>query len=234
MASGPGPVANPHVGTLGESSLHRALKRWYARPGDRVEVPVDGFVADIVRGDTLIEIQTSGFSSMGRKLDHLLDHHDVRVVHPIPVDTTIVKIGDGGEVLSRRLSPKHGTPVHVFAELVSFPNLLDHPNLTLEVVLTREDQVRSHDPDRAWRRKGWVIEERRLVDVVDHLVFDAPADLARLIPHDMPADFTTADLATALGCPRRLAQQMAYCLRHLDLLRIVDKQGNTIVYRRTG
>lgn len=228
----PGPVANPHVGTLGESSLHRALKRWCAEPGDRLEVPVEGFVADIVRGDTLIEIQTSGFSSMARKLDHLLDHHDVRVVHPIAVDTTIVKVGDGGEVLSRRMSPKHGTPAHLFSELVSFPNLLDHPNLTLEVVMTREDQVRTHDPDRAWRRKGWVVEERRLVEVVDHLVFAAPADLATLVPGGLPIDFTTADLATALGSRRRLAQQMAYCLRHLDLVDIVAKRGNALVYRR--
>ncbi|MBY5162051.1 hypothetical protein [Salsipaludibacter albus] len=224
---------SPHVGTLGEGSLHRALKRWYARPGDRVEVAVDGFVADLVRGDTLVEIQTSGFSSMGRKFDHLLDHHDVRLVHPIPVDTTIVKVGDGGEVLSRRLSPKHGTPAHVFAELVSFPNLLDHPNLTLEVVMTREDQVRTHDPDRAWRRRGWVVEERRLVEVVDHLVFDTPADLLDLLPDDLPVDFTTADLAGGLGSRRRLAQQMAYCLRHLGLVRMVDRRGNTIVYRRT-
>ncbi len=223
----------PHVGTLAEGSLHAALKRWYARPGDRVEVPVAGFVADLVRGDVLVEIQTSGFSSMGRKFDHLLDHHEVRLVHPIAVDTTIVKVGDGGEVLSRRRSPKHGTVHHVFAELVSFPNLLDHPNLTLEVVLTREDQVRTHDPDRAWRRKGWVVADRRLVEVVDHVVFATPADLADLLPADLPVDFTTADLAGALGCRRRLAQQMAYCLRHLDLVRIVDKRGNAIVYRRT-
>ena len=27
---------SPHVGTLGEGPLHRALKQWYARPGDRV------------------------------------------------------------------------------------------------------------------------------------------------------------------------------------------------------
>lgn len=230
---GTGTPASPHVGTLREGSLHAALKRWYAQPGDLVEQPVGTFVADLVRGDTLVEIQTSGFSSMGRKLDHLLDAHDVRLVHPIPVDTTIVKIGDGGEVLSRRLSPRHGTAVDLFAELVSFPNLVDHPNLTLEVVLTREEQVRSHDPDRAWRRKGWVVEDRRLVEVVHHLVFASPSDLAGLLPDGLPRDFTTADLATALGSRRRLAQQMAYCLRHLDLVSIVDKRGNAIVYRRT-
>lgn len=226
-------ATRPHIGTLRESSLHAALKRWYSQPGDLLEQPVGEFVVDLVRGDTLVEIQTSGFSSMGHKLDRLLDAHDVHVVHPIPIDTTIVKVGDGGEILSRRLSPKHDTPVHLFAELVSFPNLLDHPNLTLEVVMTREHQVRRHDPTKAWRRKGWVVEERRLVEVVDHLVFHAPTDLVTLLPDGLSTHFTTADLADGIGGGRRLAQQMAYCLRLLGLVEVVDKRGNTIVYRRT-
>jgi hypothetical protein len=33
---------------------------------DRFEVPVDGFVIDIVRDDLLIEIQTRNFSSLKR------------------------------------------------------------------------------------------------------------------------------------------------------------------------
>lgn len=223
----------PHVGTLREGPLHAALKRWVAEPGDRFEQPVEGFVVDVVHGDTLVEIQTSGFSSMTRKLDRLLDSHDVRIVHPIAVDTTIMKVSDTGEILSRRLSPTHGTAVDLFTELVSFPNLLDHPNLTIEVVLTREDQVRTHDPDKAWRRKGWVIRERRLVEIVDHLVLATPSDLLALLPDALPAAFTTADLATALGRRRKLAQRMAFCLRTLDLLEVVEKRGNTIVYRTT-
>lgn len=230
MATG---VTSPHVGTLREGPLHAALKRWYREPGDLVEHPVDGYVIDLVRGDTLIEIQTGSFSSMATKLGRLLDDHHVRLVHPIPVDTRIVKVGDGGEVLSRRTSPEHGTAVDLFAELVSFPELLAHPGLVIEVVLTREDQVRTHDPTRAWRRKGWVIRERRLIEVVDHLVFTTPADLRALLPVDLPDDFTTADLAGGLGCRRRLAQRMAYCLRRLDLVEMVDKRGNTIVYRST-
>ena len=51
------------IGTLGEKSLHSALKDWYAEPGDRLEAEVDGFHIDIVRRKILIEIQTSNFSS---------------------------------------------------------------------------------------------------------------------------------------------------------------------------
>ena len=225
--------SGPHVGTLGEKPLHAALKRWYAERGDLVEAPVDGFVVDLVRDDLLIEIQTRGFSSMKRKLATLLGTgHPVRVVHPIAVDKWILKIGDGGEVLSRRRSPKHGSAVDLFGELVSFPELVAHPGLTLEVVLIQEEELRRFDGKRAWRRRGWVVEERRLLEVVDRLVLGSPDALATLLPEGLPSEFTTAHLADALGRRRRLAQQMTYCLRHVGVLEMTGKDGNAIVYRR--
>lgn len=223
-------TTRPHVGTLGEKPLHAALKRWYAEAGDLVEEPVAGFVIDLVRGGQLIEIQTRGFSAMKRKLVTLLATHRVHVVHPIAVERWIVRLGDGGEILSRRRSPKRGAAVDVFGELVSFPELIAHPGLTVEVLLTQEEEVRLFDGTRAWRRKGWVVEERRLLAILDRLVIDSPAALASLLPDGLAEEFTTADLAEALGRPRRLAQQMTYCLRRVGVIQIVGKDGNALVY----
>jgi hypothetical protein len=36
------------IGLLNEKPLHAALKQWYARPGDRFEVAVDGFVIELI------------------------------------------------------------------------------------------------------------------------------------------------------------------------------------------
>jgi hypothetical protein len=222
----------PHIGTLREKPLHASLKRWYARSGDGVEVPVDGFVIDLVREDLLIEVQTRGFSSMKQKITTLLDlGHRMRVVHPIPIDKWIVKVDADGAVLSRRRSPRHGNPTDVFAELVSFPNLLADSHLEIDVILTNEEEYRRHTPDRSWRRKGWTIEERRLIDVVDTLLISNTDDLAALLPAELPDPFTTADLATKLGRPRRAAQQMAYCLRIADVIVAVGKSGNAVEYR---
>ena len=225
-------TAHPHVGTLGEKPLHAALKRWYAAPGDLVEHPVDGFVIDLVRGEQLIEIQTRSFSSMKRKLATLLDlDHLVHVVHPVACETTLVKVDEDGAV-TRRRSPKRGAAVDLFAELVSLAPLLDRPGLTFEVVLVRQEELRSFDATRAWRRRGWVVEERRLVEVVDRHAFGTVGDFAALLPDGLPTEFTTADVAGALGRPRRLAQQMTYCLRHAGIVEMVGKQGNAIVHRR--
>jgi hypothetical protein len=225
----------PHIGTLREKPLHASLKRWYSRSGDGVEVAVDGFVIDLVREELLIEVQTRGFSSMRKKVTTLIDlGHHVRIVHPIPVDKWIVKVAADGAVLSRRRSPRHGSPIDVFAELVSFPDLLVHSNLEIELILTSEEEYRRHTPDRSWRRKGWTVEERRLIDVADTLLISDAGDLAALLPPGLPEPFTTADLAPRLGRSRRVAQQMAYCLRIAGAIDAVGKSGNAVEYRYRG
>jgi hypothetical protein len=221
----------PHIGTLGEKPLHASLKQWYARPGDRIEVPLDGFVIDLVREDLLIEVQTRGFSSLKQKITALLDDgHFVRIVHPIPIDKWIIKVDGDGTVLSRRLSPKHGSPTDVFAELVSFPELVAHPHLDIDVILTNEEEYRRHTPNGSWRRQGWTVEERRLIEVVDTLLISSTDDLAGLLPTGLPEPFTTADLAMKLSSSRRAAQQMAYCLRIAGVTVGVGKRGNTVEY----
>ena len=69
----------PTIGELRERSLHAELKSWYALPRDRVEVPMDGYVIDLVRRGTLIEIQTRGFAKLKRKLTRLVNTHRVRL-----------------------------------------------------------------------------------------------------------------------------------------------------------
>jgi hypothetical protein len=71
------------IGELNEQPLHAALKAWYARPGDRMEVPLDGYVIDLVQGELLIEIQTGNFSDIKRKLHELVPRYPVRLIYPV-------------------------------------------------------------------------------------------------------------------------------------------------------
>ena len=223
------------IGSLNEKPLHSALKTWYAQPADEFEVSLDGYVIDIVRDDLLIEIQTKSFSSMKRKLLKLTEDHKVRLVHPIAERKWIVRLDEDGMTrLSRRKSPKHGCVEDVFDELVSFPQLLIHPNFSLEVLLIHEEELRVHDQRRGWRRKGWVIQERRLIDVIDSHIYQMPSDMAVFTPDNLPIPFTTADLADITGRPRRLAQKMAYCLKGMGTIVPVGKQGNAVCYDRAA
>ena len=222
----------PHIGTLRERPLHAALKRWSAEPGDRFEVRVGSYVVDIVRDDLLIEIQTRGFSSMKTKLRRLLeDGHRIRIVYPVIAAKWICKLDADGVVSSRRKSPQKGAFTDVFAELVSFPSLLDHDGLEIEVLAVHVDELRRHEPGKAWRRKGWVVEERRLIGVIDGIVLRSTADALELLPDDLPDPFTTGDVADRSGMSRRLAQQAMYCLRESGAIPTDGKRGNAVLYR---
>ena len=219
------------IGTLNEGALHAALKEWYRRDGDRLEVRVDGYVVDLVRGDLLVEIQTGGFAPLRRKLDALLATHCVRVVTPIALSRRIVRLSDDGEVLSARRSPKAGRIEDVFARLVSIPALLAHERFELEVVLTHEDEFRVHRPGRAWRRHGWVVAGRALRSVEASVRIASVDDALQFLPAALPAPFDTAELAAAARCDRRTAQQIAYCLRACGGLERSGARGRSALYR---
>lgn len=214
------------IGTLNEGSLHAELKRLEAVPGDRFEVELDAYVIDIVRGDQLIEIQTGPAGPMGRKFDALLESHEIRVVHPVAV----VSYLHSPDKPPRR-SPVRGSAYEVFAWLVGVPTLLDHPNFSLDVLLIAVDRIRIHDPSLRRRRGGWRVVDRRLREVLDRDEYRVPTDLLSLVPDDLPEEFTTADLATEAAIPRRLAQQMAYCLRATGAFTEVGRSKAGIHYR---
>lgn len=221
------------IGTLNEGLLHSQLKAWYRRRGDLLEQGVDGYVVDVVRGRTLVEIQTGGFAPLRRKLERLLDGHRVRLVAPVPVTRRIVRLSPDGEVLSARRSPLRGRPLDVFARLVSLPALLAHPRFELELLLTHQEEHRRHEPGRALRRHGWVVCGRSLVSVERSLLLATPDDAAALLP-EMPDVFDTAELAAAGACTRRLAQQMTYCLRSMGALEPSGRRGRAVLYRRAA
>lgn len=221
------------VGTLNEKALHSQLKDWYSEPGDRFEVPVGRHVVDIVRDDLLIEIQTRNVSAMRRKLPYLLEDHDVRLVFPIPQVRHILKLGPGGDVLSRRRSPKRGSIFDLFSELVSIPKLVDHPRFSLHTLLIEEVEIRQHVPDGSWRRRGWRTMERSLEAVVDDVPLLTGRDVVALLP-ELPRRWTTADLARAASIHRRVAQHVAYTLKHMSAAAPVGKEGNSIVYTLTA
>ena len=220
----------PGIGALNETPLHLALKRAIAPPGAAFEVPVDGYIVDAVHDGVLIEVQTRGVGQLRGKLERLLAAHRVRLVLPVTREKWIVKIG---ATPGRRRSPKRGHPADVARELVGIPHLLDHPRLELELVLIQEEEVRAHRPGLAWRRRGWVTVERRLLAVLERRRWSGAAGLLELLPAGLEEPFDTADLAVAGGMTRATAQKLTYCLRRCGSLAVVGKAGNAVRYART-
>lgn len=218
-----------------ESTLHRQLKEYYC--GDELarEITVAGYRIDAVVEGRLIEIQSASLAALNRKVAALLPQYPVVVVKPLAAHKTIFRRDrKNGSVKSRRVSPRHQTLFDVFQELVHFVKVFPHPRLTLEVLLTEqeEDRVRKSRP-RRWG-KDYRVMDRRLTGIFSRHVLNTANDLANLLPLGLGESFTTADIARHAGIPRWLAQKMAYCLRQTGGIVCRGKQGHAVLYARTA
>lgn len=219
------------IGTLNEKPLHAALKAFYAKEGSLLEHRIGRYVVDIFDSGTITEIQTANFSSISKKLQALLPSYPITLVYPIAQEKWILKQPPTSEKApTRRKSPKKQNPTALFLELVRIPTLLSHPNLQIDLILTKEEEVREFDGKRGWRKKGWVTTERRLLEITDCHRIQSPSDLLELFSIQLPENFLTSDLARLMGCPHWMAQKVAYCLRHLQLIHPIGKRKNAILY----
>lgn len=214
-----------------ETSLHRALKHQYGSgSGGRSEVTLEGFRIDAVDSTgLLVEIQSGPLGPLRSKLLRLLPEHRVRVVKPVVLERRVVRRArTDGRDLSTRRSPKRGSLVDLFEDLVGLARLLPDPNLGIEVLHVSIDEI------RVWRRRrpGYRIIDRRLVEILGKLSIEYPADLWKLLPqsHDWTEPFTTADIARRIDRPLWLAQRVAYCLRLTGAAQVVGKLGNHRLY----
>jgi hypothetical protein len=219
-----------------ETTLHRQLKAHYAHDGAQLEQRIGRYRIDVIDGDELIEIQLGSLSAIRDKIAALVREHQVRIVKPIVACKHLVKQKRaGGQVVSRRRSPKQGTVLDVFEELVHFTRVYPHPRLVLEVALIEIEEWRypGHGRRRRWRRNDHEVEDQRLVTVVGVERFQTATDLCRMLPPKLPRPFHTGHIATGLGVQRWIAQRMAYCLREMGAIKTVGKERGAWLYKRT-
>ena len=218
-----------------ETTLHKQLKDHYSTRRSQLEVRVDGFIIDIVDGKRLIEIQRSGLSSIRSKIQKLLSNdHKVEVVKPLVVRKRLIKLSrKNGSVVDQRWSPKRGGPLDMFEELLYFTRVFPHPNLKLICPLIEIEEVRFPGSGRRRRRRAndFQVKDRTLSSIRKGATYRTVADLHKLLPKKLPAEFDTKELADCLSVERWQAQKIAYCLRKTGSAKQVGKRGNAILHQ---
>ncbi|TWT46404.1 hypothetical protein [Botrimarina hoheduenensis] len=219
------------------TSLHQQLKALYAGDLGEQEVRVGRYRIDAVRDDLLIEVQHGGLAAIRDKVRALRRRHDVLVVKPIVARRRLIKLDcQGGTEVGRRWSPKRGIAAHLFDELVHFTRAFPHKRVRIEAPLVEVEELRypGHGKRRRWRENDFIVEDQRLVRVVETIELATRDDLWRLVGGPLTDPFDTAELAAALDAPRWVAQRAAYCLREMGAAREVGKRGNARLYARVG
>jgi hypothetical protein len=220
-----------------ETTLHQQLKHRYAGDGASTEVVLGRYRIDAIRDGELIEIQCASLAAIRDKCRDLLQRHPLRVVKPLVVQTRITKLGkQGGPVTSRRLSPKRGSPLELFEELIYFTRIFPHRNLTVEIPLVQVEQLRvpAKKRRRRWAR-DYQVADVKLESIQGVIELRTAGDLFALI--NQPAleeSFNTADLARAIACPRWTAQQIAYVMKKMGAIDPTGRTRSGITYRRAS
>jgi len=194
-------------------------------------VKIGDYVVDVVCSGSLIEIQTKGFWGIRKKLVDLLKDHPVRLVYPMPHEKVLVVYDKQKlNILYKRKSPKKCTFLDMAEEIMYILPVLQAPRFTLEVLLTKEEEIRIYDGRGSWRRKGISIHDRSLVEIVDTREFASLDDYRSLLPARLPSRFTNRDLSELMGVPQYKVRKLTYCFKHLGILRVCGKEGKAQVF----
>ncbi|WP_455714143.1 hypothetical protein [Anaerosporobacter sp.] len=221
------------IGTLSEKTLHSVLKNYYEPDNSKQEIKIGAKVADIFNEAGIIEIQTKQFNKLRGKLSVFLPKHPVTIVYPIACCKWICWIDETtGEVSPRRKSPKKGKPHQIFVELYKIKEYLDNPNLRLRIVMVEVEEYRFLNGWSRDRKKGSSCSDRIPIGLEEEITINAVSDYRKMIPKELPEQFTTKDYSKIAKVSITLAQVSLNVMCSVGVINFVGKQGRLKLYER--
>lgn len=219
------------IGTYQEKSLHRILKRLVCDDETCWEIPVGSYVADVLQGAELTEIQTGSLYPLLPKLRYYLEEtsYTVTVLHPIVAKKMIYRMDkQTGELLRKRRSGAHGRVADVLPELRWISELLPSPRLRIRVILIGCEEYRYSERIR-YRKEGAYEGEVFPREYLGEQSFSSPEEYRAFLPE--AEAFTAAEYGAWIRMrpiPANRALQTLCALRLLQR----EKIGRKYVYRK--
>lgn len=185
-----------NIGTLSEGTLHMMLKYFVCPDMAYHEVPVEGYIADVLEGNVITEIQTRDFRHLGEKLDAFLPSYKVNIVYPVAYVKRICKIDKNtGEISKPRRSPRKGRATDILPELFYIRRHLSNPNLRIYICFLEITEYKYDNP----KRRGRTVRYDRVPTAyVSHMAVGG-GEYSKLLPSELPEEFTVKDLAKLSG-----------------------------------
>ena len=215
------------IGTIGEKTLHLALKYYFAPDPETHERPVGGFIADAVTEEGVFEIQTRGLSRLKPKLDAFLPLCPVTVVHPVADPKWVCRVDEFGEILSRRKSPKHESVITAMREIYTLRDYFANPNFQVCICTVELTEF----VVRTGGRKRLKLD-RVPLNLREVRYFRGGQDFAELLP-TIREPFTIPELTEALHVPEMQVRMFVSILVRFGILAEAGKSGRMKLWRRT-
>lgn len=238
------------IGTLAEKSVHSVLKYYFAPNETFHEQKIGRFVADICIDGEIYEIQTKQFYLMKRKLEFFLKEHEVTIIYPVCLETTLHWVpcestGAGLEsalkqsitayqrtgITTGRKTRKKGMPYLFFQELYGIREFLHHPNLHFILAFLSTEEYRLLDGYGPQKKIRATKTDKIPIRMLDLISIRKPADYVALLPDGLPETFQSSDFGRKAGISRDLAGIALNILQELEVVERIGKNGNAYIYR---
>lgn len=219
------------VGVLNEKRMHAAIKKFICADGSFHEQrPLTGgrgtkkYVADVLAGGEIYEIQTGSFWPLRKKLEWYAANtgYHVTVVHPVAVRRRIVWIDpESGEATpSPRRAPARRA-ADVLPELVYISELAAEGRVGVELLLIEAEEYRFLDGWARGGKRGSSRFEMLPVALMGRVRLELPEDYADLLAPELYGhEFTAAEFARLMHFRSRPAYLALGALTVLGVARV--------------
>lgn len=222
-----------NIGTYKEKKLHVIMKRYFEEDPAYHEIPTNGFIADVRRGDEITEIETSGFTGLKPKLGAYLPDFRVTLVHPLAGRKFVSWIDpDTREISPRKRSPKKEGVYDLLFEMIYILPFVAEPNLTVLGPVLEVDEYRLLDGWSRDRKRGSHRYERVPTDLCGMIELSSDEDYRQAVPDSLGARFSVKDFRQTARIAEGPARAVVKVLLARGVLREAGKEGRTTVYER--
>ncbi len=237
------------IGTLSEKRMHAILKNYVCadvtcheiRVKDTLgegaaEIKGNGFVADVLRGSNIWEIQTGSMYPMRAKIAWYMKHtpYVVTVVVPVPYRKHINWIDPATGTVQKRSSRPHVTkPTAIADELYWLREHLQNPRLRFELLLLEVEEYRLLDGYGKEKKARASRYEKIPTALCGTVILEKAEDFRMFLPESLPGQFTAKQYAAASGIRGRASYHALHMLVGAGLLAEGEKIGRAQSWRRT-
>ena len=240
------------IGTLAEKRMHAILKNYVCADTACHEIRVldtlpeekraaatnkksSRYVADVLRGSNVWEIQTGSFYPLREKIAWYVEHapYAVTVVVPIPYRKHLNWIDpETGTVQKRSERPHVTRPASIACELYWIREYLQSPKLSIELLLLEVEEYRLLDGYGKDKKSRASKYEKIPTALCDTITLSHPEDFRMFLPDSLPEQFTAAQYAKASGQRGRNAYYALHMLVGAGLLTEGEKIGRAQSWKR--
>ena len=232
------------IGTLGQKRMHAIWKDYYCSDRSCQEIRVEPktgkgrYIADVLSGDTVTEVQTGSLSSLRNKIDWYLTMTDykIRVVHPIvPIRWVHWIEPDTGKIGPKRRSPKKEGIDQIVRELYWMIPHLDEARISFVFPMVETEDFKLRNGWGKDKKRGAERYERIPVKLLSFVNYEKPEDYLTLLPDGgLPEVFTAADLSRQMrGTESITAYTILKILSRLGYLESAGTVGHSAAFRLT-